>query len=507
MTHGFPRRTVAFVIRLGSLLGWYGLMSGLIALVAFGGGLYMLIQEYERPKRTEREVFHRVLANWILAPNYLGRNLVDYAREWRDAPPATRAGTLERVNDSLRQLGENLELHDTLFPLINVVGLSLRQKGGAVLSAWSPKYAPGASANTVTEPIPIASGGREPALELVANYQVAAEVDSVVEDAQRYYYRLIRALIGLSGASLLCFGYMVLHVLGLRERVAREAAQEATLDLADRTCHELGNVAFVVANERRNLASHIELLERFVAEEPEARAAAAKRAGIDLELYSKFNHALEREYAAREIDPAFELRRSTAIARDVCRQIAICSNYITLTVRELDGFLKRSQLPVSIGPIVAAEIFEEAAALLGPRLEAADATVDKRGWAEQPVRILGDRRLLVHALVNLIKNAVEAASGSGGSPKVTLSVRVDGQVGWLEVGDNGPGITATDRRRIFKEGYSTKGPGRGQGLAIVLESVRLQGGSIDVTGRPDGGTMFAIGLPIVAAASEPMRRE
>ena len=155
-------------------------------------------------------------------------------------------------------------------------------------------------------------------------------------DPHQQHRRLVLAVTGLSGYSLLCLAYMVIQARSLSERAAREAAQTATLDLADRTCHELGNVAFVVANERRNLASHIELLERFVAEEPGARASALRRAGIDPAAAARFDQAIAREYADRGIDPAFELRRSAAMARDVCRQIAVCSDYITLTVREVN---------------------------------------------------------------------------------------------------------------------------------------------------------------------------
>jgi signal transduction histidine kinase len=486
----------AFVARLGSILGWHGLTSGLIALVAFGCGLGMLVQEYYRPKVTDHDVFYKVLANWVQAPDYLGKNIVDYARDWHEAPEASRPALLGRVQDSLRRLGDDLERHDTLFPLINVVGMSLVDPVDLELAVWKPQHAIGASTSPVEERIPVDPAGTASPLELVVRYQVAPEVESFVQDADRSYVRMIRALIALSGASLLCFGYMILHVLDLRERVAIEAAQEATLDLADRTCHELGNVAFVVANERRNLASHIELLERFVAEEPEARDAAASRAGIDVTTQARFNHALKREYADREIDPAFELRRSAALARDVCRQIAICSDYITLTVRELDGFLKQSELPVVLATIGAAEVFEEAVALLAPRLESADARVDRPGLSANPVRVIGDRRLLVHALVNLLKNAVEAASGAGIDPVIALSVRIDGETAWLEVADNGPGIAVAESRQIFEPGFSTKGAGRGQGLAIVRESVQLQGGRLIVSARPEGGTIFAIGLPV-----------
>jgi signal transduction histidine kinase len=210
---------------------------------------------------------------------------------------------------------------------------------------------------------------------------------------------------------------------------------------------------------------------------------------------ARFDHALAREYAQRGIDPALELRRSAVMARDVCRQIAICSDYITLTVRELDGFLKQSELPVVLGPIAASDVFDEATALLAPRLEAADAIVERPEPASEPVRVTGDRRLLAHAIVNLLKNGVEAASVAGIDPRIVLSARVEGETAWLEVADNGPGIAEADRRLIFEDGFSTKGAGRGQGLAIVRESVRLQGGRIEVSARSGGGTVFAIGLP------------
>ena len=272
------RRAWGYVSGLTAIVGWQGLMSGLIALAAFGYGLGMLALEYDRPGQIEREVLRNVLANWSLAPDYLGKNLVDYANDWYVAPEADRPALMTRVRGSLRLLGEALERHDNQFPLINVVGLTLRHRGGDPVATWSPRYAPASSAVERETRSPSSGAEAGPGLVLSIRFQVAAEVDWVVAANEQYYDRMIGALIGLSGASLLCFGYMVLHVFALRQRVAREAAREATLDLADRTCHELGNVAFVVSNERRNLAGHIDLLERFLDEESQARAEAARAA-------------------------------------------------------------------------------------------------------------------------------------------------------------------------------------------------------------------------------------
>ena len=513
VTAAEARGARAFVARIGSTLGWYGLASGLIALIAFGYGLGMLAREYNRPRRAEREVLHRVFANWIQAPDYLGRNLVDYARDWSAADLLDRDATLRRVREALRRLGDDLEAHDAQFPLIHVIGLQIvAGEGGEELAAWAPRFAPSGGHAVFSDVVSLARPGPDSAaagdghadaydethpggIALRARYRVAPEVNAVVEAGERYYDRMVRALVGLSGASLLCFGYTVLHVLGLRDRVAWEAARGATLDLADRTCHELGNVAFVVANERRNLAGHIALIERFVAEEPEARRAATRRAGLDAPMAARLDLALAREYADRGIDPSLEIRRSTALARDVCRQIALCADYITLTVRELDGFLKHAELPVVLGPIAAAEVLDEAIALIAPRLDAADARINRPADVGPPVVVVGDRRLLVHAILNLLKNAVEAATGAGIVPEVAASARRDGGLARIEIADNGPGIAEPVRRRIFESGISTKGPGRGRGLAIALDSARLLGGRLEVGPRPGGGTIFALILP------------
>ena len=71
--------------------------------------------------------------------------------------------------------------------------------------------------------------------------------------------------------------------------------------------------------------------------------------------------------------------------------------------------------------------------------------------------------------------------------------------------DNGPGIPEAARSRIFDLGYSTKGAGRGRGLAIVRESVRAQGGKLLLACPPGRGAVFQIGLPLArpAAVSPP----
>ena len=309
------------------------------------------------------------------------------------------------------------------------------------------------------------------------------------------YRRLLLAVLGLSGYSLLCLGAMALQAKGLSDRAARESAQEATLELADRTCHELGNIVFVLANERRNLSAHLDQFDRLLAAVPEALDAASSSARLDEPAAARLRRAFGRFLADEGLDPEADLRTGSAVARDVARQIAVCSEYIALTVRELDGYLRQSTRPVTPEPVPVVAAIDEALTLLGPRLDAASAVVERPSADAASLVVRADRRLLVHALVNLLKNALEASASAPTGPRIALAAAADGPRVRLSVLDNGPGVPADLRARLFEPGTSTKGPGRGRGLAIARDSIRAQGGTLSVADRPDGGASFVIDLP------------
>jgi signal transduction histidine kinase len=497
------RRLAELVRRLHAILGAPGLMIGLFALLSFGMGLYVLAREYDRPRQTGRDAVHRVVDGWVHMPSgHLSLTLVDCVDFWREAPPAERPAQKEMLRLALEGLGRELDRQPERFPLIHVTALEVEAPGGETLARWVSPTATEVKGAEVADRMPLTAPGQRPAVALNFRYRVAPNFEDGVRGLEVSYRRLLLGLLGLSGFSLLCLAYMVLNARALSERVAREAAQDATLDLADRTCHELGNGVFVLTNERRNLSEHLDLVERFIAEEPLARDAAARHVGLDPNLAARWDHALKREYAARGIDPDLELRGSAALARHVCRQIDVCSEYISLTVRELDGFLKRTALPVITERVDLGGCLDEALSLLQPRLEASGARVVRR-LDLGAVYALADRRLLIHALVNLIKNAIEAVTGEGGVPELTLSVVVEGRTAWIAVADNGPGIRPEASKRIFDLGSSTKGPGRGRGLAIVRESVLVQHGEITVENRPGGGAEFRIGLEVDPGQDQP----
>jgi signal transduction histidine kinase len=112
----------------------------------------------------------------------------------------------------------------------------------------------------------------------------------------------------------------------------------------------------------------------------------------------------------------------------------------------------------------------------------------------------GDEALLRQALLNLTRNAAEAAKDAGRSPQVVVSGTIEELGGrkWQRicVADNGPGIPEQDLPKIFLPFYTTKSQGTGLGLAVVQKVALQHGGSIEARNRPGGGAEFLLWLPL-----------
>ncbi|MCC5580213.1 sensor histidine kinase [Microtetraspora sp. AC03309] len=111
-----------------------------------------------------------------------------------------------------------------------------------------------------------------------------------------------------------------------------------------------------------------------------------------------------------------------------------------------------------------------------------------------------DGRDLVTILGNLIDNAVEAAmtatTATTGTRPARVRVRLTMDDGGcvLRVADNGPGLAEEDAAAAFRRGWTTKGDGRGLGLAMVGQAVHRLGGTIDVA--HEDGAVFTVRLPL-----------
>jgi len=126
-----------------------------------------------------------------------------------------------------------------------------------------------------------------------------------------------------------------------------------------------------------------------------------------------------------------------------------------------------------------------------------------RVWAPGLPLVRVDAEQIRRVVINLVDNAIEALGGPegrapGGEPGViTLATEHDPVNGVVRVivADNGPGISESDREKLFMPYYSTKRRGSGLGLAIVRRIVAEHGGSIEVGDNTPTGTRFTIELP------------
>lgn len=111
---------------------------------------------------------------------------------------------------------------------------------------------------------------------------------------------------------------------------------------------------------------------------------------------------------------------------------------------------------------------------------------------------------IVHALINLMTNALDALAGSG---RVLIRVEQNERICKLTVTDDGPGIPANVRERVFEPFVSTKDQAKGMGLGLYLSRSFIEscGGRIYLERSQPGETVFAIELPFSPQAAHASR--
>lgn len=109
--------------------------------------------------------------------------------------------------------------------------------------------------------------------------------------------------------------------------------------------------------------------------------------------------------------------------------------------------------------------------------------------------VKGHEVLLTWALENVVKNALDAMAGTGGS--ITISARPsEGRWVLLRIRDTGPGVPFEIRDRLFDPGVTTKSGGWGVGLTLTRRIVEgVHGGRVELLDRGDRGVTFQARLP------------
>jgi signal transduction histidine kinase len=238
------------------------------------------------------------------------------------------------------------------------------------------------------------------------------------------------------------------------------------------------------------------LLERQRQASEEAREFALREGQLHSagRLAAEFAHQIKNPLAIIN-NAAFSLQRANGHGNsDTREQIQIIQEEVERSDRIITQIMGYAQL--SEGRVEKLNVGEELDRAINevfPPAAKYDVQIHRDFDSEFPP-LLMLRRHLTDTLVNLLQNAREALAGKAGNIFITARCHGDASVE-VSIRDDGPGIPADKKGRIFEAYYTTKEKGTGIGLATVKHNVELYGGSVHLDSELGKGARFTLIFP------------
>lgn len=207
---------------------------------------------------------------------------------------------------------------------------------------------------------------------------------------------------------------------------------------------------------------------------------------------------------------AHEIKNPLSSIRSAAQMMQDESNkdYTSLIVREVDrvaGMMQRMEYlsqdaPLSFEPVNIHEVLRYAVSVISPELIRHVKVKEKFDPSLPPVA--GDKDLLIHLFLNLIKNAAEALSKTP-EPKLTISTRCASDFRimhggkrtlpiYIDIEDNGAGIPEEVKAQLFTPFVTTKRGGNGLGMVIAAKIATDHGGTVEVLETQQGKTLIRV---------------
>ena len=147
--------------------------------------------------------------------------------------------------------------------------------------------------------------------------------------------------------------------------------------------------------------------------------------------------------------------------------------------------------PPSLSPVDVHLLIHNCNAMLLAQTQKKNVSVSESLRADHPI-VNCDGEQITQVILNLLLNAIQIVPRDG---KVELLSHDDDNAVMIDIGDNGPGIDAADRERIFEAFFYRREGGVGLGLAVVKQIIEAHRGIITVGNSRLGGALFSIRLP------------
>jgi len=212
-------------------------------------------------------------------------------------------------------------------------------------------------------------------------------------------------------------------------------------------------------------------------------AGVAHEIGNPLSSLSIQIQLIERQVNSMEVSPFRDkLRKRILIIKEELLRLDQIVTQFVQTLRPEPLILRKENL---------VKVVEEVLELVEEELREKGISLN-RDYPQENIMGRMDSGLMKQAIINLIKNAVQAMPGGG-----EISIRMEKKDAYLKfsITDQGTGIPREKINRLFEPLFTTKETGSGLGLLVVYKALRQHGGYVEVTSQPGEGTTFTIWLP------------
>ena len=204
-------------------------------------------------------------------------------------------------------------------------------------------------------------------------------------------------------------------------------------------------------------------------------------------LTSTLREVLEDELYIHENHYAIK----TEGVSDLKAGLATIENRSKALIKFIDAYREYTSLPQPvISTVLLKDLVDHVERLMRPELEKFNIKFSCC-YDSEYLTVPADREMIEHVLINLIKNAIEAASEAS-VPAISVHVKYDAGGVKIEVTDNGSGIIEEALEHIFVPFYTTKKTGSGIGLSLSRQIMQLHKGTLTVISEPMVRTTFTL---------------